>query len=149
MRKYATTWLLIISIVIAESHSYIPEKYATVKYNWIRTVDRTMELQWNVKYVSDQVNFILYFLAMLFFIKNRVNKTTVLTFITLSIVDLGMYFHNYKTLHYGSVYIWTLGFWVLIFYSPKLSRVSIYTYSFIKCKISLLWKAIRVKIKRI
>ena len=33
MRRYATTWILILSIVIAESHSYIPEKYASKKEN--------------------------------------------------------------------------------------------------------------------
>lgn len=116
MKKYATTWLLIASIVIAEAHSYLPYEYAMKKENWIYSVDRTMEIQWNVKYLADQVNAVLYFVAMFFYNRNKVNKTTVLTFIILCIIDLGMYLHNYKTLHYGSVYVWTLGVWTVIYY---------------------------------
>lgn len=115
MKRYATTWILVISIAIAESHSYVPERYATEKQNWIYSIDRTMEIQWNVKYLSDQINAILYFLAMFFYNGNRVNRTTVVTFIILSIIELGMYFHNYKTLHYGSVYVWTLGIWFALY----------------------------------
>lgn len=110
-----TTCILILSIVVAESHTYIPPQYVAIKQNWIYSIDRTMEIQWNVKYLSDQVNMILYFLAMFFYNGNRINKTTVVTFIYLSIIELGMYFHNYKTLHYGSVYVWTLGIWFVLY----------------------------------
>lgn len=119
MRKYATTWLLVLSIIIAESHSYIPEKYATKKENWIYAIDWPMELQWNVKFVSDQVNAILYFLAMFFYNRNAYNKATVVTFIILCCIDLIMYFHNGKTLHYGSVYIWSLGIWAISLYTIR------------------------------
>lgn len=125
MRKYATTWLLILSIVIAESHSYIseipylPKDFATRKQNWILTVDRTMEVQWNVKFLSDEINAVLYFLAMFFYNRNKYNKATVVAFIFLCFVDLIMYFHNYKTLHYGSVYIWGLGIWAATFYTIR------------------------------
>lgn len=119
MKKYATTWILILSIVIAESHSYLPAEYAIRTENWILTVDVPMQVQWNVKFLSDEITAILYFVAMLFYNGNKVNKTTVITFIILCVVDLFMYVHNYKTLHYGSVYVWALGVWVLIFYSWK------------------------------
>lgn len=115
MKRYATTWILVISIAIAESHSYVPQRYATKKQNWIYSIDRSMEIQWNVKFLSDQINAILFFLAMFFYNRNRVNRTTVVTFIILSIIELGMYFHNYKTLHYGSVYVWTLGIWFALY----------------------------------
>lgn len=114
--KYLTTWLLLASIVIAESHTYIPEKYATLKQNWIYSVDWTIELRWNVKYLSDQINAILYFLAMFFYNKNTINKATVMTFIFLCCIDLVMYVHNAKTLYYGSAYVWTLGIWALVYY---------------------------------
>lgn len=116
MRKYATTWLLILSIVIAESHSYIPEKYASKKQNWIYSIDWTMEVQWNVKYLSSEINAIIYFLAMFFYDRNKYNKATVVTFIFLCCIDLIMYLHNGKTLHYGSVYIWSLGIWAISYY---------------------------------
>lgn len=131
MKKYATTWLLIVSIIIAESWSYLPTKYAIVKQNWIWTIDRAMELQWNVKYLSLEVNAILYFFAMFFYNRNRVNKATVITFIALCFIDLGMYIHNYKTLHYGSVYVWVAGIWFFVFYRRPLLKT-------VKCKIVLL-----------
>lgn len=115
IRRHKTTCILVLSIVIAESHSYVPANYAEKKVNWIYSIDRTMEIQWNVKNLSDQIVQILYFLAMFFYNGNRVNKTTVVTFIVLSIIELGMYFHNYKTLHYGSVYVWTLGIWFALY----------------------------------
>lgn len=115
MRKYATTWILILSIIIAESYSFIPNEVAMRRENWIWTIDRTMEVSWNVKLLSDEINAILYFVAMLFYNSNRVNKTTVIAFIILCVIDLGMYIHNYKTLHYGSVYILALGIWLMIY----------------------------------
>lgn len=141
MTRYLTTWLLIFSIVIAESHSYLPERYALKKENWILTVDRTMEVRWNVKYLSDQTNAILYFLAMFFYNRNKVNKTTVLTFIILCLIDLVMYVHNFKTLHYGSVYVWSLGVWAVVFYRYPLSY-------FIKCKTVSLCRKLKAIIKR-
>lgn len=107
---------MILSIVIAESHSYLPDEYAMKKENWILTVDVSMPVSWNVKFLSDEITAILYFVAMLFYNGNKVNKTTVITFIILCVIDLVMYVHNYKTLHYGSVYVWLLGVWVLVFY---------------------------------
>lgn len=141
MSKYLTTWLLIISIVIAESHSYIPEPYASKKENWILTINQTMEVRWNVWFLSDQINAILYFLAMFFYNRNKVNKTTVLTFIILCLIDLVMYVHNFKTLHYGSVYVWSLGVWAVVFYRYPLSY-------FIKCKTVSLCRKLKAIIKR-
>lgn len=148
MKKYATTWLLILSIFIAESWSYVPKEYATIKQNWIMTIDRTQEVQWNVKDLSDQVNAILYFLAMLFYNRNRFNKTTVITFIALCFIDLGMFFHNYKTLHYGSVYVWTAGIWVFVFFSRTLLEKTLNFWVLFKCKIVLLCQHIQRIIKK-
>lgn len=114
--KYLTTWLLLVSIVIAESHSYIPEKYADLKQNWIYSVDWTISVQWNVKYLADQINAILYFVAMFYYNRNRINRATVVTFVLLCVLDLLMYLHNAKSLNYGSVYVWTFGLWAVIYY---------------------------------
>lgn len=137
MRKYLTTILLILSIFIAESHSYLG-RYSAVKQNWILALDRTMELSWNVKLLSDQINAVIYFFAMYFYIPNKVNKTTVTAFIILCFIDMAMYFHNYKTLNYGSVYVWVVITWVCIFYIEV-----------IKHKISNLWHLIKQTILRI
>jgi hypothetical protein len=114
--KYLTTWLVLLSIVIAESHTYIPEKYAILKQNWIHTIDWTMTVRWNVKMLADEINAILYGFAMLCYNRNRINKATVITFIVLCCVDLPMYLHNGNTLYYGSVYAWLLGIWTLAYY---------------------------------
>lgn len=106
---------MVLSVVIAETHSYIPKEDAERKMNWVYSIDRTMELQWNVKFVSDQIVQIAYFLAMVFYRRNKINETTVITFIILCCIDLGMWFHNFKTLHYGSVYVWTLGIWFVVY----------------------------------
>ncbi len=135
MRKYATTWLLVLSIFIAESHSYTG-KYATLEQNWVRTLDRTQELQWNIKDVSDEINAVIYFFAMYFYIPNRKNKATVISFIVLCFVDLLMWFHNYKTLYYGSVYIWISLLWVIIYYRNTVKRQTI-----------TLWKKIKTHIR--
>lgn len=135
MRKYATTWLLVISIFIAESHSYLG-RYSEIRQNWIFTVDRTMEMQWNVKLLSDQINAIIYFFAMYFYIPNRKNKATVISFIILCFVDLLMYFHNYKTLYYGSVYVWISLLWLGIYYRYTVKKETI-----------TLWKKIKTHIR--
>lgn len=137
MRKHLTPILLILSIFIAESHSYLG-KYSGVRQNWILTLDRTMELQWNVKYLSDQINAVIYFFAMYFYIPNKINKTTVTAFIILCFIDIGMYFHNFKTLNYGSVYVWGVIVWVSLFFREE-----------IKHKISKLWHLIKQTILKI
>lgn len=136
MRKYLTTWLLILSIFIAESHSYTG-KYAMMQQNWVWTLDRTQELQWNIKDMSDQINAIIYFFAMYFYIPNRKNKTTAISFIILCFVDLFMHLHNYKTLYYGSVYVWISLLWVGIYYKNTVKKETI-----------TLWKKIKTHIRR-
>lgn len=135
MRKYATTLLLVLSVFIAESHSYLGS-FSEIRQNWIFTLDRTMEMQWNVKHLSDQVNAIIYFFAMYFYMPNRRNKTTVLSFIILCFVDLLMYFHNYKTLYYGSVYVWISLLWLFIYYKDTVKKETI-----------TLWKKIKTHIR--
>lgn len=136
MKKHITTWLLILSIFIAESHSYVGAAGEEIK-NWGWTVKWNIPLKWHIKYLADEINAIIYFVAMLFYTPNRVNKTTVITFIILCIVDLIMYFHNYKTLHYGSVYVWSTILWGFV-----------YKWSVIKMQTLLLWKKLKLKTVR-
>jgi L-lactate permease len=110
------TWILLVTIFIAESHSYAG-RFSTVKQNWILTIDRTMEIQWNLKYLADEINAILYFFSFYFYRKNSINKATLITFIIFCLIDAVMYVHNFKTLFYGSVYVWLGGIWVIVFWS--------------------------------
>lgn len=131
--RYSTTWILIFSIFVAESHSCLGSK-GSVEYNWGWTVNWTMEMQWYVKYLSEEVNSILYFTAMFLYAPNKINQTTVLSFIILCFADLFMWIHNFKTLSYGSVYVWLIVVWGLLFYR-----------GLIRAKIISLWKKIKTR----
>lgn len=76
-----------------------------------------MSVQQNVKDACDQLNFILYFVAFLcsFGHANKVNKTTVKTFVIFMVCDAALYFWNYKTYDYYIVYFWLIGIWALIY----------------------------------
>lgn len=105
MKRYATTLILAGTLFIGELHTFW-EKSPETKLNWIITRYEPMTMQWNVKMVCDELNVILYFIAMWFFAKypNRLNKTVVSMFIGLAIMDMAIYFWNFKTVNYHYVY---------------------------------------------
>ncbi len=74
-----------------------------------------MQMQWNVKYATDEVWFILMALAILNYQPNRINRTTVITYTVYCILDLFYYFYNYKQEGYGWVYTAVLATWILIY----------------------------------
>lgn len=113
MKKYRTTLLIWASLLIGELHS-LWEK-CTTNQNWILTKKVVMPIEWNVKYVSDEVWFIMMALAILFYEKNRINRTTVLAYTAFCIIDMFMYFYNYKREGYGAVYTFLLIAWILIY----------------------------------
>lgn len=115
MKKYITTYLLALTLPLGELHTCW-EKSEPVEQNWIWKVSRPMSTQWNVKYAVDQILPIFYILAALFYTKNRVNKTTVLSFIFLISVDTLMYFYNFKTYGYGWTYFSVALFWVIVYF---------------------------------
>ena len=111
MKRYLTSILLWFSLLLSELHTFW-ENASKEKYNWIIDKFRPMTLQWNIKMVTDQLWIILIFVAMLFYDKNRINRTTVLTFICFGIIDTAMYFINYKTYQYSIVYFILTILWV-------------------------------------
>ena len=121
MRRFLTTIILVITLPLGELHSYLAKD--TRVQNWIITVRRPMLVSWNIKFVEMEVVTILYFLAWLFYLKNRINKTTVVTFLILSIIDVGFYFYNYKLGGFGSVYLWFALIWLIIYYRHSIKRL--------------------------
>lgn len=113
MKRYLTTLILWATLLLGELHTFWEN--STKKENWILTRYVLMPIQWNVKLVTDEAVYIIIFAAMWFYRKNRVNDTTVLTFILFSIIDTGMYFYNYKTYGFGIVYVLFLVLWVVIY----------------------------------
>lgn len=113
MRAYLTTFLLVLTLPIGELHMLWEGD--TRAENWILTVDRTMLIKWNMKYVEAQVIVILYFAAWWLWKPNKVNWTTVIAFFWLAIIDTCMYFYDYKTGDFGKVYYWFVGIWFLVY----------------------------------
>lgn len=115
MRKYISSILLSLTLFIGEIHTFW-EKSFPKEQNWIIAKYVPMTVQWNIKYASMQLVVILYFLAFVLYVKNKVNRTTVLAFLILSILDTALYFYNFKTQSFGSVYLWFAFFWIWMYY---------------------------------
>ena len=121
MRRFLTTIILVITLPLGELHSYWAKD--TRVQNWIIAVRRPMLISWNIKFVEMEVVVIMYFLAWTFYIKNRINKTTVEAFLILSIVDILFYFYNYKLGGFGSAYLWFALIWLVIYYRHSIKRI--------------------------
>jgi hypothetical protein len=135
--KYITTYLLAATLLIGELHTFWGKGVISVeqngkkvllrdglpvpKENWILFRSVPMTMQKNVKEAGSELIFILYFIAAWFFAKypNRVNKTTVLTFICFMVMDAAMYFVNFKTWHYGYIYFVIALIWLYLYHRLK------------------------------
>lgn len=136
MRNYLTSLLLAITLPLGELHTYFSKYEKTVyvdgqyltlkmedgkwveekKQNWILTEYRPFVFSWNVKYSVDELIVILYFLAWIFYKENRWNRSVIISFLALSIMDGLLYFYNYKLYGFGSVYFWFIGFLLISFF---------------------------------
>lgn len=118
MRKYLTTILLAATFFISEIHTFWESTSLTTQ-NWILRGYAPMTLQWNIKYAAMQANFIIWFVAWLLYVPNRVNKTMVVTMLVWAIVDTIMYFYNFKNYQYGPVYLWLAAIFIASFFWDK------------------------------
>jgi len=113
MKRYATTLIIWGSLLLSELHTLWEE--STASANWILTKNIVMPLQWNVKYVTDEVWFVLIGLSIYYYQPNRINTTTVKAYVGFCIFDLLMYFYNYKQEGYGWGYTLLLISWIIIY----------------------------------
>lgn len=81
-----------------------------------------MLIQWNVKFLGEQVLWIMIAAAFYLYRPNRVNYTSAKVFLIWTIIDLINYVHNYKMINYGPVYLWLAAFWLLIFYGKVIGK---------------------------
>lgn len=118
MRKWWTTILLTVTIFVGELHTFWEGSAGRVQ-NWIIAADRPMPLQWNIKYLTDEVSWLLVALAVFLYIPTRVNKTVSASFIFYQVLSLGLYFYNFKTYGFGFIYLATgvfgIAAWLWIF----------------------------------
>jgi len=111
MRKYGTTIVLAVIMLVAELHNL----FGDVTQNWILQRYVPMGVAWNVKQAGLQLIYILYPLAAILYRRNRINYVTCLSFIWWGVLDTIMYFWNYKANMYAPVYLWVLLFWIVIY----------------------------------
>lgn len=102
--KYAATILLISTFLIGELHTFW-EKASQAPVNWIYAVSRPMCVQWNVKYLSEELNWLLVALALLLYRSNRVNRSAAIAYVFYRCADVALYLYNYKTFGYGFLYM--------------------------------------------
>lgn len=116
MRKYLPTIILGTTLFIGEVHTFW-EHGSEKKVNWVINKSEPMTVQWNVKFLCDEINGILYFIAFLLYgaYPNKTNRTTVISFLILAFADMGIYFWNFKTVNYYYVYLAFVFVWILIF----------------------------------
>jgi hypothetical protein len=116
MIKYSTTFILMLTVLVGELHTFW-ENGSTEVVNWIWSENVPMTVQWNIKYLTNQVNMTLYFVALFLFAyyPNRVNFATVSAFILFSLVDTLMYLYNFKRYEYGLSYFILLILWILAY----------------------------------
>lgn len=120
--RYKTTILIWASLLVNEAHTLF-EKSKEVQ-NWILFKYRPMSIDWNLRYLADEISPLLVALALLVYQKNRINDTTVKFLVAYGIVDLVLYFINYKDKEvYRYVYLFLIISWIIIYkYGTKRSR---------------------------
>ncbi len=111
--KYLTTILLWLGLLIGEVHTLFSD--STRQVNWIISENVTMPLQWNVKYLTDELWFIIVVLALVFYKDNKINKTTCKAVLIFVVTDLLFYFWNFKRYDYEYSYLILLISWLLIY----------------------------------
>lgn len=118
MRRYLTTLIFGATLIIGELHTFW--EHSSVKpVNWIIARSVPMTLQQNIQIALSELNFILYGFAMLYYVPNRVNKSTVITFICFCTLDTLAHFYNYKTYDYWIVYLMLIIIWPLVYLKIK------------------------------
>ncbi len=116
LKRHLSMIILIATIPVGELHNHFLDNTEIQNWTIKQYKDAWMPVSWNVKLAEQQLILIMYFVAWILYYPNKANKTTVWAFLFLAILDTVMYFWNYKSSKYGSVYLWLLGFWLIVFF---------------------------------
>jgi hypothetical protein len=112
-RQYYTTLLIWFSLLTSEVHTIW--EGSKVNANWILTKNVPMNLQWNIKYLTDEIWFVLLAASIYYYVPNKINRTTAKAYFCFCVVDLCMYFYNFKQEGYDSIYTFLLIAWIIIY----------------------------------
>lgn len=115
-KSYLPTLLLSLMYVVGELATLV--NWPNRIENWILTVHVPMRVDWNVKYASGQIQWIIAAVMFLYYVKtpNKVNRTSMTVFLLWTIFDTFCYFYNYKTFGYVAMYLWLPLTWVIFYF---------------------------------
>lgn len=131
MRKYVTTLILLLSLIVQEVHIFFPDDVNN-QVNLIWMNYKPMTLAWNIRYIENEVLPLLYFMAFYLYVPNFQNRLSVRVFLYFYIVNLIMYFCDFKALeNYYKIYLWMAGFWILAY---KWKRITAYLWETLERK---------------
>ncbi len=119
MKAYTTSILLWLALILGELHSYFPDGPET--YNLILRKYVPMTANWNVWFIGVNVQWLLLIMAIRFYRHNKHNRVTIRVFTYFAIIDIFLYFYNWKTYEYGKVYIWMAAAWLLMYYWKQIT----------------------------
>lgn len=112
--RYATA--ILISLTFAISGLTCLWHGQTQIVNWIYARPTPMALEWNVKYLADEINALLIAVSIYTYRANPVNKSASIAYVFYCAVDIVLYFYDYKTGSYELLYFFLPFITLLAYY---------------------------------
>lgn len=113
MRNNWSTIILVLTLPLGELHTFWAND--TTVQNWIITEYIPMTVQWNIKFSAQELSVFAYFWAWVLWKENKVNRTTRMAFLWLAVMNVLLYFYNYKLGGFGKIYYWFAAFWIIVY----------------------------------
>lgn len=121
LREYATSLLIWASLLIGEVHTFWEGTTKQVSFTISKYTP--MNTQWAVKYITDEVWFLIIGVAILMYRNNRINRTSALAYLAFCGFDVVLFFYDFK--QNGELYQWNylvlLVSWILIYNNGTIS----------------------------
>jgi len=111
--KNWSTIILVLTLPLGELHTFWAND--TSVQNWIITEYIPMTVQWNIKFSAQELSVFAYFWAWVLWKENKVNRTTRMAFLWLAVMNVLLYFYNYKLGGFGKIYYWFAAFWIIVY----------------------------------
>lgn len=122
MRKVLPIILLSLTYFVGQAYElYDNAKYdALGKVSWMYDNSHPMLISWNVKYLSENIIWVMVVVAFLLIIKypTKLNKLAALEYLLYRILDIVFYLYNFKTQRYWYLFF-ILGIVMAIIYLRK------------------------------
>lgn len=117
-KKLTPVILLASTYLIGQAYVVFDSKEVQ---NWIWMRPTPMPVEWNVKFLSEEINRIIEAVAfyMMLYKAPAIYRLTALEYLIYRIIDIFAYFYNYKTESYWFVMVLVGSFAALIFLTGK------------------------------